>query len=354
MRRILILSSVVVFVDMLFLSILTPLLPTYVSRLGLSDSEAGLLTSAFAWGAAAAGLPAGFLAQNLGPRRVICWGLLALSAMSVLYAWATPVAILDISRFVQGICGAVIWAGALTWMIGSAPVERRGAAIGTVTGAGAVGGLVGPAIGAVAVAVGPEWLFTAIPVLLLGLCLAVATSADHHRFERQSVRTVASAAVGRPLVEAFLFLGVPAIGFGLLLVVAPLRISDLGGSASLIAGVYIAAAVVEALLAPISGHWSDRAGRRTPYLVGLLIFCTGLALMAVTDTIAVVASVPIVCSIGGGLYISPGFAVFSDAAEKSGQDCTCSAEPRDARVPRGDPADASHGGSSFTGRLTNP
>jgi MFS family permease len=318
MRRILIITSALVFVDMLFFSILTPLLPTYVSRLGLTETEAGLLSSAYAWGAVVAALPSGFLAQRFGPRKVIGWGLVGMSAASLIFAWGSSVVVLDLSRFAQGLCGAVVWSGALTWLIGLVDDEHKGAAIGTVTGAGGVGALAGPAVGALAAAVGTKWLFTAIPVVLLLLCVAVALSADAHRFERQSVGSVASAVLSRPVLGAFLFLTVPALGFGLMLVLAPLKIHMNGGGASLIAGAFIAAAIAETLLAPFAGHWSDRIGRRIPYIVGLAVFCVALAVMAATESLAVSVAVIPACSIAGGLFISPAFALFSDAADETG------------------------------------
>lgn len=317
MRRILVITSTLVFVDTLFFSILTPLLPTYVDRLGLSDTEAGLLSSAYAWGAVTAALPSGFLAQRFGPRQVICWGLVGIGATSLIFAWASQLAVLDLARFTQGLCGAVVWSGALTWLIGLVDEDKKGAAIGTVTGVGGIGALVGPAVGALAVATGPEWLFTGIAAVLVLLCIPVALSADAHRFERQSVRTVTAAATGRPMREAFLFLTVPALGFGLMLVLAPLKIHQNGGGASLIAGAFIAAAIAEIVLAPIAGHWSDRAGRRVPYVVGLGVFCAALAVMAATDSVAVSVAVIPACSVAGGLFISPAFALFSDAAEEA-------------------------------------
>lgn len=314
----LIVTSTLVFVDMLFFSILTPLLPTYVRRLGLTGTEAGVLSSAYAWGAVIAGLPSGFLAQRFGPRQVICWGLVGLSVMSVAFSWGSQVAVLDLARFAQGLCGAVIWSGAVTWLIEVVDEDRRGAAIGTVTGAGGIGALAGPAVGALAAAIGTKVLFTALAVALLLLCVTVALSREAHRFERQSVRSVASAVLDPPLRRAFLYLSVPALGFGLMLVLAPLKIHMNGGSASVIAGAFFTAAVAETVLAPIAGHWSDRAGRRIPYVVGLAVFCLALAVMAATESLAIsVAAVP-ACSVAGGLFISPAFALLSDAADESG------------------------------------
>jgi MFS family permease len=144
---------------MLFLSVLAPLLPTYVDRLGLNDPEAGLLSSAYAWGAVVAAFPSALLAQKLGPRKLICWSLVALSVTTFLYAWAEQVVALDLTRFAQGLCGAAVWSGAMTWLMEIVPKERKGAVIGTVTSAGGIGALIGPIVGAIGVAVSSRWLF---------------------------------------------------------------------------------------------------------------------------------------------------------------------------------------------------
>src|SRR5947207_15728645 len=50
MRRLLVLGSTVVFLDVVFYTAITPLLPGYVDDLGLSKSAAGVLTAAYAGG----------------------------------------------------------------------------------------------------------------------------------------------------------------------------------------------------------------------------------------------------------------------------------------------------------------
>ena len=56
----------------------------------------------------------------------------------------------------------------------------------------------------------------------------------------------------------------PALLFGNLSVLAPLRLSDLGWSAAAIGGTYLVMAAIEASWAPILGRASDRYGRLPP------------------------------------------------------------------------------------------
>ena len=69
--------------------------------------------------------------------------------------------------------------------------------------------------------------------------------------------------------------------FGAVEVLVPLQIADLGGGHVLIAGGFIAGAALEAVLAPIAGRYSDRAGRRMPFMVGLSICAVAMAAVAI-------------------------------------------------------------------------
>ncbi len=56
MRRVLLLTGAIVFVDTLFFAALTPLLPHYVGELDLGKAGAGVLQAMFPAGALVAGL----------------------------------------------------------------------------------------------------------------------------------------------------------------------------------------------------------------------------------------------------------------------------------------------------------
>ena len=318
LRQILILASSVVFLETFFLSVLAPLLPTYKSDLGLSDAQVGLLSGAFAWGAVLGALPSGFLAQRFGPRRVVLAGLLLLSAASVAFGWVTQVGLLDLARLAQGLAVAVIWIGGFTWLVAATPLDRRGSAIGTAVLGGVVGPFVGPAVGALSAATNTRWVFTATLLLTLPLCVWVRRMKEPVPFQHQPLREVSSAILSAPVMKAFVFLGVPAVGFGFVSVLLPLKIDALGGTAGLIALAVIAAGAIETVLAPIAGRWSDRRGRREPYLFGLAAYCTGLAAMAATDSPSACAIAFLLVGVGAGFLIIPGFTILADAADHSG------------------------------------
>ena len=178
MRRLLLLGSTVVFLDVVFYAAITPLLPDYVDDLGLSKAAAGVLSAAYAAGTLAASLPAGLMAARVGPRRTLVSGLLLLGLASLVFGFGQHVVLLDAARFVQGVAGALAWAGALTWLILATPEDRRGSVIGDVLGIAIAGALLGPVLGALAAEVGTEPVFASVLVLDRG---AGARGAAHTR-----------------------------------------------------------------------------------------------------------------------------------------------------------------------------
>src|SRR3954470_16663342 len=126
MRRLLVLTSAIIFLDVAFYAAISPLLPQYADDLDLNKAQAGILSASYAAGTLLASLPAGFVASRVGPRRTVIAGLLLLGVSSLLFGQVEEIDLLDAARFTQGIAGALIWAGALTWLITSAPEESRG------------------------------------------------------------------------------------------------------------------------------------------------------------------------------------------------------------------------------------
>jgi MFS family permease len=318
MRRLVILASTMVFLDVVFFSAIAPLLPEYADNLGLSDAQAGILSASYAAGTLLAALPAGFVASRVGPRRTVIWGLCMLGVASLVFGLAEQILLLDLARFIQGVAGALIWSGALTWLVTSAPEEKRGSVIGTALGTAVAGALLGPALGALAGTVGTGLVFGSVLAISLALAYAASRLPETAVPETQTLREVATTMVSRPVVNAAIFVAVPSALFGAIEVLVPLRIDDLGGSHGVIAAGFIAGAGLEAVLAPIAGRLSDRVGRRTPYVVGLSICALAMVLLAGAQVLGVVLATLIVASLGAGLCFAPAMTMISDIAAASG------------------------------------
>lgn len=317
MRRLLMLASAMIFFDVAFFAAIAPLLPEYVDSLGLTKAEAGILSAAYAAGTLLGSLPAGFVASRVGPRRTVIFGLLLLGCASLAFGFAEQIFLLDTARFIQGIAGALIWSGALTWLITTAPEEKRGSVIGTALGTAVAGALLGPALGAIAGSIGTEPVFSSVLVITTLLAFAASRLPERHAPEHQAMREVLATLVSRPVLEAAAFVAVPSVMFGAIEVLVPLRIDGLGGGHGLIAAGFIAGAGLEAVLAPVAGRLSDRVGRRLPYVSGLSICALAMVGIAVVTTLGAVLGALIVTSLGAGLCFAPALTLISDVAESS-------------------------------------
>jgi MFS family permease len=317
MRRLLILASAMVFFDVVFFSAIAPLLPDYVSDLGLSKAQAGVLSAAYAAGTLIFSLPAGLVAARFGPRRTVIYGLLLLGISSVAFGFAHTFLLLDAARFAQGAAGALIWSGALTWLVSVSPPEKRGSVIGTALGTAVAGALFGPALGALAATVGTEKVFSGVLLVALALAAFAARLPEAEVSERQDLREVAETIFTRPIVLATAFVAIPSVMFGAVEVLVPLQIADLGGGHALIAGGFIAGAALEAVLAPLAGGYSDRVGRRIPFMVGLSICALAMAAVAIGQVMGVVMAGLILTSLGGGICFTPALTMLSEVAESS-------------------------------------
>jgi MFS family permease len=315
MRRLLVIASTMILFDVAFYSAIAPLLPDYVDQLGLSKAEAGILSAAYAAGTLLASLPAGLLASRVGPRRTVLAGLALLGLSSLAFGFGDEIVLLDLARFSQGVAGALVWSGALTWLITASPPERRGSVIGTALGTAVAGALIGPALGALAAEVGTEAVFGAVLAISAGFAALVWRTPESPPPERQTLAEVAAAIVTRPVLMATAFVAVPSLMFGAIEVLVPLRIDDLGGGHAVIAGGFIAGAAIEAGLAPISGRYSDRVGRRMPFVSGLAIAAVGMLGIAAAQAVGVVVTGLLIASLGAGLCFAPALTMLTETTE---------------------------------------
>lgn len=315
-RRVLLLVSVIVLVDVSFYAAIAPLLPSYVDDLGLSKAQAGVLVGSYAVGTLLASLPAGWLVGRAGARRTVVLGLVLLAAASLAFGLGDSFAVLAAARFVQGVGGAASWAAGLAWLVEVAPRHRRGQMIGTVLGAGVAGALGGPVLGAVAQASSAELVFGLVAAVAVGLGVAVAMTHTAGDVPRSGDLRLA---LGDPRVRLGAWLNaVPALFFGVLGVLVPLRLDVLGASALVVAGVFLVAAAVEAVASPIAGRASDRVGALVPLragLAGVLVACLALPWPSQVWLLALTA---VAAAAFAGVLMAPASALLSDGAEDAG------------------------------------
>lgn len=318
MRRLLILASTMVFFDVAFYAAIAPLLPDYAKEFDLSKAEAGILAASYAAGTLLASLPAGLVATWAGPRRTVIGGLLLLGCSSLAFGLAHEIVLLDLARFVQGISGALIWSGALTWLITTAPPERRGSIIGTALGTAVAGALVGPILGAIAAEIGTAAVFSAVLGIAVVLAALAARMPEAGPPERQPLREVGKTILTRPILTATAFVAVPSMMFGAVEVLVPLRIDELGGGHVVIAAGFIVGAALEAGLAPIVGRYSDRVGRRIPFVIGISICACAMIGIAAAEALGPVIAALIIGSLGAGICFAPALTTLSETADLSG------------------------------------
>lgn len=288
----------IVFLDLVMMFALIPLLPEYQEQFGLTKAQAGLVVSAYSIVVLFLSLPVGWLADRVGPRRLTIVGVGLMAVSTPAYAFGSDFWALMAARGLQGAASAISWTAALAWLMTVNPPEQRGRVLGTATGAGTAGILIGPVFGGV---LGSLFGIRA-PFIVLGVAAAALTVAALFTstppkavFEPASLTVVAKRAFGETaIVAAGILILLAAVVGGAIETLVPLHLGRDGYSSAAITVVLAVTGLLSVITNRTVGQLSDRISGRRIALWSCAGTIVGVALLAVAPTAVAVAVVFIV------------------------------------------------------------
>jgi predicted MFS family arabinose efflux permease len=183
------------------------------------------------------------------------------------------------------------------------------------------GAMLGPVIGGIASVTSTEVTFGGVACIGLALAAWAAMTPSHHEPSGQPVSMLFAALTKPRMLAGVWLVALPSISFGMLGVLAPLRLHALGLSAVAISAVWIVVIAVEATTTPAVGYVSDRRGRIWPLRLAAGFAVASFALFPASDGHWwSYAAVIVVCSFALGSFWAPSMSLASDEAEALGLD----------------------------------
>jgi multidrug resistance protein len=182
------------FVDMIGSSMILPLVPYYATRMGATGLAVGLILAAFSIGQLVSAPGWGRFSDRYGRRPAIILGLLVSVVAYIVFAYAGSLALLLVSRFVQGIGAGTV--GVLQAYVADAMKEEdRAQSLGWLSAATSLGVVIGPAFGSLLTVL---WGYRAPGLGAALLCLGIVGFAWRYLREASGETTHTPIAARRP------------------------------------------------------------------------------------------------------------------------------------------------------------
>jgi EmrB/QacA subfamily drug resistance transporter len=364
------------FLTPFMISSLNIAIPAIGERFSLSAASVGWVATSYLLAAAVVLMPVGKAADIVGRRKLYAIGLALYSGSSLLCALAFSGFSLILFRTFQGLGGGVIYATSVAIVSSVFPLQKRGMALGIVTGATYLGLSLGPVAGGLLIHyLGWQSIFwSTVPPGLTALALVVFglkgewAEAENERFDIAGTTILAVSlpaliygASSLPGLPALLLLLAGLVGIAVFLFVEAkvpspvfpvtllsgnrtfafsslaalinysstfavtfllsLYLQDIQGLPPQRAGaVLVAQPIVMASLSPLAGRLSDKIEVRILASIGMALVALGLGLLAFlsmeTSLVFVVLSL-IVLGLGYALFSSPNMNAIMSSVDRS-------------------------------------
>jgi multidrug resistance protein len=283
------------FVDMLGLIIIYPLLPFYAEDLGADAAIVGALIASFSVAQLIAAPVWGWLSDKYGRRPAILVGLLLSAVAYVIFAFASSLWVLFLSRVVQGLGGGTIGV-VQAYVSDVSDTKDRAKTLGWLSAVTSLGAVIGPAIGSALVRFGGRH---APGLGSAALCIAVSGFAWKFLAESRGTQTMELAAAGQqqsgrgaitrvlmnPHDPAARLIWIYAIAIGAFYgttAILPLVLADRVGATEQNVGYFIMylGAIGVIVRTGILGRMIEWLGEAMLCRLGLVLLAAGLALVA--------------------------------------------------------------------------
>jgi MFS family permease len=305
-------------IDAMAWGVVVPFLPERARDLGASTFEVTLVYAAYSAGLILFTVPAGIASDRLGRRPIIIAGGLGMAAATVVFALAGSVWLLGVSRFLQGVTGALWWAPGLAVIADLYPAEQRGARLGLAMSIIAAGDLAGPAFGGALT----ELASYRLPLFLMAAACIVTVSVfavTYRNIPQAARRTRADVreVLFHPIVLVLCLTALMAsFGIGMLHPLLPLHLADEFDAGPAVIGFVFTTPVLGFLAA---GWWvgrlSDRIGRARPIVAGVVGCALTIPLSVIVPAIWMVGVVILLVGFFEGTMQSPSLPFLAEVTE---------------------------------------
>ncbi|WP_317229329.1 MFS transporter [Clavibacter sp. MX14-G9D] len=326
-RDVLVLGIIAFFV-MVGFGVVVPVLPVYARSFGVGSFEIGAVISAFALMRLVMSPFVARLMDWTGERTVLAVGLGVVAVSSGLAGLAQDYVQLLLLRGAGGIGSAMFSVAAMTLLLGSTDPARRARAIGFYQGGFLIGGMAGPALGAVLATIS----LTA-PFFFYAATLAVAGAIGLLLLSKRTGRVDPAAPVEAPRAFREVLrdtryrgallanLGNGWASMGVRSSLIPLLVVEVIREPAASTGIAFAcAAVVQALVLAPAARFVDTVGRR-PAIVGAF-GVAGVLMIAIPFAPNVIVLTVLLCLFGAAasfMGTAPAAAVGDAAGGRSGR-----------------------------------